>query len=146
MANFSGAIRFIDGFGRFTTRHYGIEAADFAAAQASMDTLVANTQPLTQCGMVSHRVFQDTDIVTVVTPGANIDAGLTFQWELDPVGSDKKAASKIPSPVDSIFDANGVLDLTNGNVVTYRGVFINGSYLISDGEQPVNLIKGKLDR
>ena len=146
MARFDGSIIFLDGFNRKTSRTYGIEAIDYAAAQAAMAGLVVVTLPILEAGIVKTRVWQDVDVATVVVPGANKDAGLTMIWELTPLGSEKLAASKLPAPVDDIFDANGNLDLNDSGVIAYRAVMIGGEILISDGEVPADLKKGSLDK
>lgn len=137
---------FLDGYSRKTSRSYEIEAIDHATALADAASFVAATAPMTRCGIVKWRLWQDVDYATAVVPGANKAAGLTMVWELSPAGSEKLAPTKLPAPFEAHFDSNGNLDLADAAVLAYAAQMTSGNVLISDGEVAVELKKGTLDK
>lgn len=146
MTLFSGSILFKDAFNRKTRRQLSFEALDFLTAQAEMAAVVSAYAAMCEAGIVSSRVWEDTDVATVIVAGSNIDEGATFSWELNTLLSGKKAATKVPAPNKVIFDANGSMDLTNALVLAVETVFLNGIVQISEKETPVDLLSGKLDK
>jgi len=146
MAEYKLSVIFLDAFNRKTRREYVILSADEAAAIVSADALIAATDPIVECGIVKYTLSRTFDQVTTVTAGADVGQGLTMTWELNTLGSEKLGTSKLPGPIPGIFDANGNLDLSHAGILVYEGKFTDGTITISDGEQPVDLKKGKLDK
>lgn len=146
MATFSYSIQMKDAFNRTTRRGGQVEAIDFDAAQLAVTDYVGAVAAMLLVGVVSYRVWQDTDFATVIAAGSNIDQGATFVWELNVLLSGKKAVTRYPGPSLTIFDANGNLDLLDPLVLAVRTQLLAGSIRISDGEVAVDLLSGQLDK
>lgn len=140
---FQGSVLLRDAYNRVSTRKYELEAADFVTALANMALFVIDLAALTDADVLRSIVAQKVEVTDSVTAGANIDTGLTLSFDL---GAGKSAAHKVPAPVASIFDANGVADLTDALVSDYVANFTSGAFLISDGETAVGVNSGMLDK
>ena len=133
-----------DSFNRLTTRETQIEALDYVAALAAAAAWVGACQNIMLAEILKYKVWQDTAFIGTLGAGANVDAGVTFSFEIGAIPG-KVAATKLPAPILTIFDANGAVDLTDAGVTAYASE-ITGDVRISDGEQATALKSGKLDR
>lgn len=112
-------------------------ATDWAAFQA--DLLAITEAQLLTVQIADQAVVSDTPTV-----GANIDEGATLSVRK---ANNKKAVIKVPAPVNSIFNADGTVDLTDAIVTNYYGHFEAAGFLtVSDGELAAALLSGKLDK
>lgn len=143
MPIYNGSTTLRDAFNRKSTRRYEIDAVDFVTALAAMAAFVIDLAALTDADVLRSEVGQKVEVVDSVTAGANIDEGLTLQFDL---GAGKSASHKVPSPDKSIFDVNGNADLADALVSDYTDNFISSGFLVSDGETAVGVNSGKLDK
>lgn len=132
-----------DAYGRRTRKTFELSVADYAGALARQTTLLAALANMCEAEIVSSKVWSEAAYTDAVDAGANIDEGVTFSCDL---GGGKSAALKIPSPVNSILNTDGTVDMTDGIVTALETEFLSGEVLISDGETVLDFTSGKLDK
>ncbi len=134
-----------DAYNRKSTRQVEIEAVDYTTARAAGSAFLTDLAALTEAKILKSSVGQIVPYTDTVDAGANMDAGVTFVWEIGGVPG-KLGNTKVPAPVLTIFDVNGNADLTDAIVTAYAANFLGGDIVISDGEAVDALKSGKLDR
>jgi hypothetical protein len=139
-----------DIFNRETRKEYRSlpNVADFTAARAGAVALIAELQSLSLCGVTRWTVGEEVAVNEVPADDSNVDAGVTFRVRKS---DGRKDSMKVPSPLTTIFNADGTVNTANDDVLEYVAQFITGSgiWTISDGEQLTNaqaVIGGSLDR
>ena len=143
MAEFFGVAVLEDAYGRKTRKSYQIEEIDLAAAQAVLDTQAIALADISEAEILWLSLSDVTVYADSVTVGANIDEGATVQVRK---ADNQLATVKIPAPVNSIFNADSTLDLTNALVIAYFAQFLTGEIRVSDGELATQVVRGKLDK
>ena len=142
MPIYSISYKFQDAFGRSKSGSVKTSQTSHVDAVTFADTLRVSLQALTDCAITRQSVSEVAEIAATPTAGANIDAGLTSSFDL---GAFKIGTHRVPAPKDVIFDTQGQLLLGNALVLAYEADMVAGA-LISDGEAPVDLLKGSLDK
>lgn len=138
-----------DSRGRTTTRRYGLKEATAADdAEADALALAALLVAVTKLGLCNVHLIWDCDATaTAPTSPSNIDEGATISgWITE---FQKKAALKLPSLKDALFNSDGTLKLTDVDVAALIDDFcVGGNSTLSDGEQwaVAGEIKGTLDK
>lgn len=145
MAEFQLSISLKDAYGRKTTRGIGIVAASYSDAKTTAAAFVSVYGDCTDLRILKYTVSEEFPIVDVVTPLANVDRGMTVNYELLPLNG-KEAVVKIPGPPLDMFDSEGVLDIFDARITALTSVFLLGEVRISDGEIVGALLRGKLDK
>jgi len=137
-----------DSFGRLTSIRremqahallveYQVEIDNFVAAFALVSDLAVVRADFVQTGL---------DSTQAVTAGANVDVGATFSGWIEDVDG-KKASTKIPGIKLAKVNADGTIDVTETDIAAFLAMYADaGDFLISDGENVADWIKGSLDR
>ncbi len=141
-----------DAFGRRTRKQYQTEAfagadagADFLSAISAAQALQVDLSALTELDVLSFQIRYEETITDSVTASANVDEGATFV--VSKVGSSKRANLKVPAPEQGVRNADGTIDVTDALVTDFIANFeAAGNFLISDGEQVLAVIAGRLDK
>lgn len=118
--------------------------ADETAALAAAAALATDLANLTEADILAYHVSQRVVYTDTVTAGANIDEGVTFSLrKVD----NFKAPIKVPAPINSIFQADGSVNLSDAAVTAFIANFLTGGdFTFSDGEQASALLSGRLDK
>ena len=118
--------------------------ADETEALAAAAALATDLGNLTELDILAYTVSPRVVYTDVVVPGANRDEGVTFQLrKVDNYKDD----IKVPGPINSIFDGEGSVILTDAAVTAFIANFLTGGdFVFSDGEQATALLKGSLDK
>jgi hypothetical protein len=132
----------VDAYGRPIGKRFDIDAADHAAALVAAGALMTDFAGITEARILSYTVAQKVTYVDVVDAGANRDEGATFSVR---TADNEKAVVKVPAPVNSIFNTDGTVDLTDGAVTAFFANYLGGDVLVDDGEVVTELISGRLD-
>ncbi len=143
MARYEVTLCLIDSFNTGSVKVYELEVADEAAAVGVADALVVQHGLISDQGILSYSIARKYPQSQAIVAGANKDAGVTMTFDL---GAGKKAPVKVQSPKLALFDANRNLILTNASVISYAALITGGDVRISDGETPLGLLKGTLDK
>lgn len=143
MPDFRYTLTFVDYYQRPSTRTFYTTVADYATARAAADALLVDAQALSTAHIVKDELTEVSDIAGAAAASSNVDEGLTLQYNL---GGVKRASQNIPSPVKTIFLADGSADTGNVLITAWTANFLTGGWTISDGETPVSVLKGALDR
>lgn len=118
--------------------------ADETAAIAAAAALATDLGNLTELDILSYTVSRRVVYTDVVVAGANRDEGVTFT--LRKVDNYKDNIG-VPGPINSIFDANGNVELADAAVTAFIANFLTGGdFVFSDGEQATALLYGTLDK
>lgn len=146
MPSYMVTYEMVDAYNRRTrkTFHTVDTIADEAAAQAAAAALATDLANLTELDILAYNVSLRTVYTDTVTAGANKDEGVTFVMrKVDNFNDD----IKVPGPINSIFDSNGNVDLTDAAVAAFLANFLTGGdFTFSDGEQATQAIRGTLDK
>lgn len=143
MATFYVTAFYRDAYTRKGTKRFQLEVVDHAAALTRAASLVGALANIMEAEIVKYTVWQEVAYSDTLDAGANKDEGATFSCDL---GAGKEAALKIPSPLHSIRNADGSIDLLDAAVTGLESEFLSGEVLISDGEVVLDFLKGTLDK
>lgn len=127
--------------GRFNKR-FKISAVDYPTALSDTADMISDFEAVVEAGVQKYSVSTTTFENETPAAGSNVDEGLTFSLDL---GDDKSAALKIPAPSKVAVNSDRSVDLTDGDISNLLDNWINGPFLISDGETAIGVIKGTLD-
>lgn len=140
-----------DAYTRLSRKTYyteDISAADVGAeyliADTSATALLVDLAAISEAEVLRYTLGREVAYTDSVVAEANVDEGLTMTVEkVDGF----YGTLKVPAPVNSIFNADGSLDVIDALPVAYIANFaVGGGFTFSDGENLVALVKGKLDR
>lgn len=133
----------LDAYGRRSVKRFKQNAADYATALTQAADLIVDFAAISLMRVEKYTVGQEIAPSDSVGSGANKDEGLTFAMDL---GDGKRGVLKIPGPDKSVVNIDGTVDLTDGLVTALMANFTGpGPWTISDLEQPIAVISGKLD-
>lgn len=118
--------------------------ADETEALAAAAALATDLGNITELDILSYTVSQRIVYTDTVVAGANRDEGVTFQLRK----SDNFLGTiKVPGPINSIFQSDGSVILTDAAVSAFISNFLTGGdFTFSDGEQATAVVKGSLDK
>ncbi len=118
--------------------------AEYLVAQGFVTTLLTALGNLTEANILYYNLGREVTYSDTVDAGANVDEGLTC---LARKTNNKIVVLKIPAPVNSVFNPDGTLDITDALVTAYMNHFIaTAGFTISDGENITALVSGRLDK
>lgn len=143
MADFAMAMTYVDAYQRRGTKRYELSATDFTAALARAATLATALGNLMEADILKYTVGQEVPYTDTVDAGANRDEGITISADL---GAGKTAAIKVPTPVNTVINPDGTVDITDGLITAFEAEFLSGEVLVSDGETVLDFLSGKLDK
>lgn len=142
-------VEMVDAYNRATSKRFeSVDLVDYAAAAASAAALLTDLAVITEARILASTISERLPFADAVTAGANRDEGVTFTLRLP---DNKKDNLSVPAPINSIFDANGMVITSPtlpASVVAFLGHFEDGSgeWTFSDGEQWAEFVKGSLDK
>lgn len=144
------AVSMVDDFGRKAMKTFqsiDISGADLGAemlvAKTAADALIADLKALTELRVLFFKLGTEFTESDGVGTNANRDEGLTMNVEK---ADNKLAVMTVPAPALTIFDANGVLDITDALATDYVANFVGAAgWTVSDGELVTTLVSGRLD-
>lgn len=141
---FGLSVKLIDSFNRYATKQYQLQSADYAAAVVDTAAVIAALNAVTDMGVVSYIISEKTAVGDSAGVGSNRDEGITLSVLLQDT---EKGTLKVPGPIKTGLDANGVLDITTAAWVTYVNLFgaASEAYL-SDGDHQIQFLAGQLDK
>lgn len=139
------SVSMVDAFKRRTTRLYQINESTFLDAQGAAGAFVNDLGDITEMRILKSTLSESTPIVDIAEAGANVDRGLTVNWELATFPG-KQAVSKVPSPPIDLFDSEGRLDLADARFTAWASHFLSNTVLVSDGETVAAVLGGRLDK
>lgn len=118
--------------------------ADETAALAAAAALATDLANLTELDILAYTISQRVVYTDTVTAGANRDEGVTFTMrKVDNYKDD----IKVPGPINSIFDAEGKVIITDAAVAAFVSNFLTGGdFVFSDDEQAIAILYGSLDK
>lgn len=134
-----------DGKNQETTKRFELMAIDAGVAETDAAAMLALFQPLCDGEILSYTVSGKVNVSDSVTGTSLKSDVMSITAQLH--GRPEKANLRLPCFPDSKSDANGVLDLTDADVVAFQNAFIGLSTNIarlSDGETIENFLRGKL--
>lgn len=137
-----------DSFGRLTSMRREMQAhALLAEYQVEIDNFVTAFALVSDLAVVRADFVQTgLDSTQAVTAGANVDVGGTFSGWIEATDG-KKASTKIPGIKLALVNADGTIDVTETDVAAFLAQYADaGDFMISDGENVADWIKGSLDR
>lgn len=146
MPTFSVTFEMVDAYQRPASKSFDTvdTMVDFDAAVAAAAGLATDLANLTELDILAYKVSQRVVYTDTVEAGANRDEGVTFQLRLL---DNFKADLKVPGPINSIFNSDGTVILTNAAVTAFISNFLSGGdFTFDDGEQASALLKGSLDK
>lgn len=146
MPTFSVTFEMVDAYQRPASKRFNTvdTMVDFDAAVAAAAGLATDLGNLTELDILAYSVSQRVVYTDTVVAGANRDEGVTFQLRLL---DNFKADLKVPGPINSIFNADGTVILTDAAVTAFIANFLSGGdFTFDDGEQASALLKGSLDK
>ena len=133
-----------DAYNRTTRRSFKFDDLTLAGAVINVGLFVTAYQDITELQVVESRL---TDVQTYAgAPGAgsNIDEGATFRAALDT--PNKYASISVPGIIAAARGPNGVIDMTDADIVTWVGFYESGLVTASDAETVVTIESGMLDK
>ena len=133
-----------DAYNRTTRRSFKFDDLTLAGAVINVGLFVTAYQAISELQVVESRL---TDVITYAgAPGAgsNIDEGATFRAALDT--PNKYASISVPGIIAAARGPNGVIDMTNADIVTWVGFYESGLVTASDAETVTTIESGMLDK
>jgi hypothetical protein len=137
------ALTYVDAYQRRGTKRYELDTLDFTAALARAATLATALGNLMEADILKYTVGQEVPYTDTVVAGANRDEGITLSADL---GAGKTAAIKIPTPVNTVINPDGTVDITDGLITALETEYLSTEVLVSDGEVVLDFLSGKLDK
>jgi hypothetical protein len=134
-----------DSYGRVTTKRVETDTTTVAGAEAAIDALIAELNPLTDLQLVyATYSWKNATQAFAGVGGSNVDVGATMQLLLD---SGKRAAFHLPGLPAAKVGAGGMIDPADEDVAAFFALFESGGdLLVSDGETVDSVIGGSLDK
>jgi len=118
--------------------------AEYLTAQGFVTTLLTALGNLTGAQILYYNLGREVTYTDTPDAESNIDEGMTASARKL---NNKLTTLKVAAPLDSIFNPDGTLDILDGLVTAYTNHFITGGgFTVSDGENIVVLVSGKLDK
>lgn len=142
MPSFPTVVSLIDAYNRPVKKSFEIFAADHAAAKLVAATVMTAFANITESRILYYTISEKVVFSDTVTVGANRDEGATVSVLTTDNG---KATIAFPSPINTIFDGNGNIDLTNATFTAFMAPFLDGDVLVDDGETVAEIVSGSLD-
>ena len=133
-----------DAYNRTTRRTFKFDDLTLAGAVINVGLFVTAYQDITELQVVESRL---TDVITYAgapVAGSNIDEGATFRAALDT--PNKYASISVPGIIAASRGPNGVIDMTNADIVTWVGFYESGLVTASDAETVTTIESGMLDK
>ena len=146
MPEFIATFELVDAYGYQTTKSFTTVStmADFPTGLAAAAALASDIADISGLDVLAYSLRQRVIYTDTADAGSKVDVGATFVLRK---ADNYKGIVKVPGPVDSIFNADGTVDMTDGLVTAFVGNFITGSdWTFSDGEQASVAISGRLDK
>jgi len=133
LATYEYELQFLDTNGYQTSKRYvSQDLADYAAARAAADALLADVQNLTDAQVTRDRLTEVTFIAGAPAATSNVYERIDATLNLATEG--KRANHKFPSPVAGAFSGNA-LDILATVWTDYEANFqATGDWTVSDGE------------
>jgi len=128
-----------------TTKTFELVTTDETQAAIDAAALVALYQPLCDGQIMSYAINCINDVTDSPEASSLKSDVMSITMQLE--GRPDLANMRLPCFPDDLSDANGILLLTNADVVAFQNAFVTATPAIakvSDGEQIVNFIRGKL--
>ena len=144
MAQFFVTYSLQDAYQRRSRKRIELDVLDHTAALARALSFADDLASITGAEILKYDVSQEVAYTDAATGGSNLDAGATLSFLIDTQG--KKAAFKVPAVEASVVNADGTIDLTDANILAFEAEMVSTEIKISDGEVPLDLVSGKLDR
>jgi hypothetical protein len=140
-----------DAYGRATRKNYETEdisgvdvGAEFLTARGFAATLMTALGNFSEARILSWDLGERVVYTDTVDAGANVDEGATIVIRKV---NNKKAILKVPAPVNSVFNPDGTIDITDAIVTAYEAHFrVTGGFTLSDGENSTEILSGRLDK
>ena len=133
-----------DAYNRTTHRGFKFDDLTLAGAVINVGLFVTAYQDITELQVVESRL---TDVITYAgapVAGSNIDEGATFRAALDT--PNKYASVSVPGIIAAARGPQGVIDMTDADIVTWVGFYESGLVTASDGETVTTIESGILDK
>ncbi len=143
MTIYQMSVSYQDAFERRGTKRYELDAIDHPTAVTNALALADALAGIMLADILSYSVGLDVIYADSVVAGANKDTGVTISVDL---GGGKRASLKIPTPLLTLINPDGTLDMADALITTLETLFTSGKVLISDGETALDFINGKLDK
>lgn len=143
MPNYALTLSYEDAYERRGSKSFTLSAIDYPTALTNAISFLTALANLMMADILKYSVATEFVYTDTVDALANRDEGATISCDL---GGGKKAALKIPTPVKTIFNSDGSVDMTDGLITALESEYLAGNVLISDGETVLDFINGKLDK
>ena len=134
-----------DAHGRKGRKVFELETLDFAAALTRASSLADAFAGISGCEIEKYSVSQEVAYTDSASAGANIAATGTLVFLLNANG--KLGTVKIPALEPStLVTGTPTVDKTDVNILAFETELVSTEVEISDGEVPLDLDSGRLDR
>ena len=133
-----------DAYNRTTRRSFKFDDLTLAGAVINVGLFVTAYQDITELQVVESRLTDVNTYAGAPGAGSNIDEGATFRAALDT--PNKYASISVPGIIAAARGPNGVIDMTNADIVTWVGFYESGLVTASDAETVVTVESGMLDK
>jgi len=133
-----------DAYNRTTHRTFKFDDLTLAGAVINVGLFVTAYQDITELQVIESRLTDVQTYAGAPQAGSNIDEGATFRAALDT--PNKYASVSVPGIIAAARGPNGVIDMTNADVVTWVGFYESGLVTASDGETVTTIESGILDK
>lgn len=139
-------LRLKDSMGRIVTKKVETNQDTLALAIGAIDDYIIDLAVVSDLELIQTS-YSEKGPVTQVFAGAassNVDTGATFTVK---TASGKLASHHVPGFPQALAGAEGKIDVTQNEVVTYFANFLaGGSLRLSDGEAVSSVISGSMDK
>jgi hypothetical protein len=147
MPTYNVYIELVDAYNRSSVKRYKTISTmlDHPTAVTAAAALAADLAALTEMDVLAHSVALRTVYTDTVTAGANKDEGITLSVRK---ANNFRDILRVPAPLNAVLNPDGTVDITSALVTDYYDNFVSGSgdFTLSDGEQAIALLAGKLDK
>ncbi len=145
--SFKCTFRFVDGYGRRTTRSYTNTNVLIATVLTELATFAAALDVIVEGGLESVHISQDdTSEAFAAAATSNKDENMSCQVL---AGDGYNYDFDLPMPAAAIINADGSLDTTHGSVITFFALFLTGATWRINVRAPtdiVTILGGQLDK
>ena len=133
-----------DAYNRTTRRSFKFDDLTLAGAVINVGLFVTAYQDITELQVVESRLTDVNTYAGAPGAGSNIDEGATFRAALDT--PNKYASISVPGIIAAARGPNGVIDMTDADIVTWVGFYESGLVTASDAETVTTIESGMLDK
>ena len=133
-----------DAYNRTTRRSFKFDDLTLAGAVINVGLFVTAYQDITELQVVESRLTDVNTYAGAPGAGSNIDEGATFRAALDT--PNKYASISVPGIIAAARGPNGVIDMTDADIVTWVGFYESGLVTASDAETVLTIESGMLDK